>query len=894
MKKLIIPLLVAAALAVGPVSAQAAPKSYYDWAVTLQTSQQHNFATQMIKIYERSAKTYENFLVRFKRFSHLAFYKTMQENYNFYGAEIEKYKALINKTEDKVTVTKTEVETKTFNTVTRSEPTLKTEDTAVVEERTDTTVYEYAVVTKVFSTTVKTITATSTYTYTYYSDGTKNTAVTTKVDGVVEKEELNTEVQRELIREYAIVVPVEEAPTDSTQTVNVLTEEEYLARPDVDLALADVYRNAVWKMNANINGEYIDTALKPYANSLIATGAPTAWSRGYTGKGSTIAILDTGIDVDHSEFAGRITAMECFTAMCKYGYETIDDLNRYSHGTHVAGIAAAALDGVGTTGVAPDANLLIAKTAYNGGYFDFQAAAKAITWAANNDAVAINISANYNVDTTYKNSMVEIKPGLFRSTDTRGRDGITYDNYGYSNLLDSPYYYKNVRDAMKGHEAVLVLAAGNQGLDFAGQPGFMALDPEVGNRVLIVGNYDLRTQTIARTSNKAGTVCYDFNATTNTCNSEARISDHYLMAPGQYVAATDSTGEYRTNSGTSMAAPHVTGAVAIVHQMWPHMTGENLAKLLLNTASKDIPNYDVNVHGQGLLDLAEATTPQGAVGLPTTGRVNGAKVEVAGGTLAMSGSASISALTEVMVVDAYDRDFYFDATKMVQVNDTRTVNPVLAAQAGVTPDNYLSFTNGVVLPSQNFAVSINEQTHDIAVAQKFGNVTVGFVNEQGKFLNNIADSSVMRVTGATTAYVGYGYDNGMLFGNAQLGLTNLNVDTSSYLKEAGLVTSYSATAGIKQTVGKSTFGFVASLPVTIADGSLKFNMPTSVTANGDIVNSDVKSNLRSVRQEIDYGLFYNNQITKAVSLDSFVELRTNYAGSTEDAVQAGVNLKVTF
>ena len=71
------------------------------------------------------------------------------------------------------------------------------------------------------------------------------------------------------------------------------------------------------------------------------------------------------------------------------------------------------------------------------------------------------------------------------------------------------------------------------------------------------------------------------------------------------MLATSADGEYRTLGGTSMAAPAVTGAVGIVHQMWPHMTGANLTKLLLNTANKDIPNYDENVHGQGLLDLNE-------------------------------------------------------------------------------------------------------------------------------------------------------------------------------------------------------------------------------------------------------------------------------------------------
>ena len=53
------------------------------------------------------------------------------------------------------------------------------------------------------------------------------------------------------------------------------------------------------------------------------------------------------------------------------------------------------------------------------------------------------------------------------------------------------------------------------------------------------------------------------------------------------------------------------------------MKGENLVKLILNTADTNINGYNENTHGQGMLDLDEATKPQGEVGVPTTGRVDG-------------------------------------------------------------------------------------------------------------------------------------------------------------------------------------------------------------------------------------------------------------------------------
>ena len=120
----------------------------------------------------------------------------------------------------------------------------------------------------------------------------------------------------------------------------------------------------------------------------------------------------------------------------------------------------------------------------------------------------------------------------------------------------------------------------------------------------------------------------------------------------------DSDG-YMTMSGTSMSAPHVTGAMGIIHQMWPHMKGENLTKLLLNTADKNLINYDVNVHGQGLLDLDAATEPYGAVGIPLTGRTNGPVINLTGISFSSGAYVPSNLLNlQVMVLDGFERDYY--------------------------------------------------------------------------------------------------------------------------------------------------------------------------------------------------------------------------------------------
>ena len=132
-----------------------------------------------------------------------------------------------------------------------------------------------------------------------------------------------------------------------------------------------------------------------------------------------------------------------------------------------------------------------------------------------------------------------------------------------------------------------------------------------------------------------------------------------------------------------MAAPFVTGQVSILHQMWPHMPGENLVKLVTQTADKDIPNYNVNIHGQGIIDLDEATKPQGAIGIPTTGRTDGATTNISGSYISGSSSA-IANLSDlnIMVLDSFDRDYYMNLGNSVVVQDKRKMSDIDAMMNG--------------------------------------------------------------------------------------------------------------------------------------------------------------------------------------------------------------------
>ena len=695
-----------------------------------------------------------------------------------------------------------------------------------------------------------------------------------------------------------------------TPTAGVSTEAEYNALPDVDYGINSTYRDALQKQyNNTLDNNYIDTTLAPlFGDHLIEIGATTAWSRGWTGEGINIAIFDSGIDTDHSEFSGKIIATKCFTDECSLGTETIEDVN--GHGTHVAGLAAAALDGVGTTGVAPDAKLIIGKIGNDSGsVYDYKLP-EAFTWAVSQGADVANISANIVTSDAYNGAMVEQSPGVFVLQDA-GMEALGWKTNGYVNYL-SWSTEEDLKTAMTGNESVLVVSAGNQGLDYSTMPAQMAALENadgtnmMGNKMLVVGSYDLGANTISTFSNAAGTICYVFDAQ-GDCATTDRVSDHYILAPGDWVASTANDGGYVTKSGTSMAAPIVTGAVAVVKQMWPQMTGENVASLLLNTADKTIPNYDPNIHGQGLLDLAEATQMQSPPTVPTSSVVTGSEMLLSDtGSMALSGM-KVSALSNVMVLDVYDRDFYVDVNNTSFV-DTRFEMPTQDALYGdLSSASYDGYARGLNLPvGGGTKLSISSGANNLSVSKRFDDFELGLLSEQDTFLGNMADSYLMSVNGSKTAYVGYNKSvdvgNATFFGGATMGVTSLDVDSSSYMKDASLLMSNSAKMGMKLKLdNESSLGFIATAPVAITSGTADFTMPTDVNADGTIAYGTQTSSLSQSDRELDLGVFYNvasnfdGQGDIKYNLGVFAERRLNAANiDGEHRNQAGVKLSVSF
>ena len=630
---------------------------------------------------------------------------------------------------------------------------------------------------------------------------------------------------------------------------------------------------------------------------LRVINASAAWSRGYTGLGSKILIIDSGINAKHSEFLNSITDTKDFVRS-KFG---IND--NVGHGTKMASIAAANWDGVGVAGVAPDAMLAIAKVTDNTSY-GFSQARQAIAGGVTLGADVANISANSVYDNASKKTFYQLNDGSWANS------SAAYKTNYYTGSRATGFYNnedpKAWAAALGSSEMVIVNSAGNSGLRYPQNPAPMAYATRpdgslyLNGQMLVVGAYDINSNSIASYSNQAGHLCQGFNIVAGTCNDKYRMSDFYILAPGNaFSAGKTGTDVYNISTGTSEAAAVVSGAVAIIHQQWPQMTGSNIVKLLTATANKDLVNYDKDVMGAGLLDLEKATRPYGVVGIPTTGR----KVALGGGfsTSTSGGLASVGALSSVMVTDEFGRDYYVNMASTANTKRaTGNFNPISKANfyEDYNPYNKLNYyTNGgkVALGQYDVRMSMNEFTQtglvESGYTTKFNDKTnyrVGFgvLNERNAWMGNQISGMMGEVNGSYTQFMNFtgAYNlnkNLSLFGSAWVGYTQANLQTSGLITNVGATQSYSWSMGVDYTKEKHSFGTTVSQPVTVSKGTVDVSVPIGWTANGDVAYDRSRVNISPTAMQYDMGVYYKYK-TKNLNLITYGEHQTNYLN------QAGV------
>jgi subtilisin family serine protease len=298
-----------------------------------------------------------------------------------------------------------------------------------------------------------------------------------------------------------------------------------------------------------------------------------------TGAGVLVAVVDTGIQLTHPEFAGRIaTGGTCFggtTACAGTAAQGNDD---QGHGTHVAGIIAAAANGTGTTGVAPGASLLAVKVLDSNGSGSYTAVAQGITYAAQSGARVISMSLG---------------------------------GASPSSTLIAPLQ-------TAATSAVIVAAAGNSGNALApGYPAAYATTSGIAGSMIIVGSVNGSNQISSFSQTPGNGGCAASGGVTRC------FKDVFLVAPGESIRSTYLNSGYAYMSGTSMATPYVSGVAARVFGASPFLTNKQVVEILLASAT-DLGAVGTDaVYGRGLVNLTAALAPLGSQTIATAGSTTG-------------------------------------------------------------------------------------------------------------------------------------------------------------------------------------------------------------------------------------------------------------------------------
>ena len=653
------------------------------------------------------------------------------------------------------------------------------------------------------------------------------------------------------------------------------------------------------------------------ANTVMTQiGATAAWSRGYTGKGSTIAVLDQGFNLNHNDIKPNILAYKNFYA------GTISDANANwgLHGTAMASVAAGAYgDGKGTIGVAPDAQLLLGQVGQGGSMpnVNYQAVTKGLNWAQDNGAIAVNMSFSSTFDPTYIAGTTQIAPGVWQGNT---KYGAMYGQVSTLNAFKSSY----------NTTSVILAAAGNQGLAYSGFPGAFATATDdngnlvFGGRWLIVGSVDANNN-LSKFSNAAGSICT--NVVNGACQDLYSVKDFYVVAPGERigVAMDRSASTTQTNatvmSGTSPATAMVAGGVAVIHQAWPQLKAAEIVSLIKNTATDlGAPGVD-DVYGYGLVNLDKATQPYADVKYSKVQLKSGAVVSgvslnntgIATNGTVTSALANSNVLKNVQIVDSLNRNFTANFTKGI-VGSTTGFNsfyssPWLAMKANANTGNYRE----TAIPlSKDSTLTMMQVENGIASQYdtKYGTGRISFqfgaMSEANGFLNN-SGSGLFAMGNSSTTYVMIGgtapiTDKIDFIGNYGLGLTKTSNANGSLLSLSPTVISDTWKLGFakKDTFfsGKTSdqFTFALQGPASIRKGYADVTAVTGYSYSGDEFNVtatpvtstervNLASGTRQMNMVMGYSVSTGNTSTVGINF-----VRQFNAGGTPGATANGINV----
>jgi len=322
--------------------------------------------------------------------------------------------------------------------------------------------------------------------------------------------------------------------------------------------------------------------------ALTKVSAPNAWARGGDGAGVTVGIVDSGVSLGHEDLAGRIVAStNCIGAGGSPGACKGVGADDVGHGTHVAGIIAADIDnGIGVAGVAPKAQLVIAKALAQDGSGDIDDIGAGIRWVVQHGAKVVNLSLG-------------IDAGAIRFLSN-------------ASIARLQMYVNEAWSA----GAIPVVAAGNTGSD--------STYSNVNAIVVTATDRNDHVASYASSLDSKWGMAAPGGAGSNAPGAGDANACMDVNIVSTYWYSNDASA-YACSAGTSMAAPFVSGAAAMLIGFG--LSQQQTVDRLLATADKLGP---ASSYGSGRLDLAAAAAGLGhdPAGAPpaTTGTTRPARV----------------------------------------------------------------------------------------------------------------------------------------------------------------------------------------------------------------------------------------------------------------------------
>ena len=386
-------------------------------------------------------------------------------------------------------------------------------------------------------------------------------------------------------------------------------------------------------------------------------GARHAYAMGLDGSGVIVAVVDGHIDNRHSDLDDNFLRHYDASGAGVVGASIYD-----GHGTRVAGIIAAERNGEGMHGVAHGADLIgisFGENSSRGRSISLSALAAAITSAVSDGARIFNNSY-----------------------------GIPHYTRGSSSILDSSPLRKSVADAID-EGAVFVWSAGNrysQNTRLGDNNTSEFAKAALKYRELAGGFVNVVNLTWD-SSNSVWTIANSTGSGANRGSQICGVTKNYCLgAPGTSINSTTvgkGNNRYSSGSGTSRAAPMVSGGLAILFQAFPYVETSDILRLLFETAT-DLGEEGVDsIYGQGMMNLKTALNPVGSASIPTTtSTATNAGINVQASALLAEAplrTAVASATADMVMLDDYDRAFVIgDVMNDLAVSD---IQPLSIASA---------------------------------------------------------------------------------------------------------------------------------------------------------------------------------------------------------------------